>query len=554
MRKNSIRAAAVGFVGVLIFAGRAGASPDAAEEAAALPGKIADATGPDAAKREVATEWLLNTVPQTLPLIEKAAADAAGTPGGGRLGEVVSVLKPLDAIRSARSARAEADEAWNRRTALAAYDAAGTHSPAWDADARRAIALFVSLDPAEAARSADALQKLVEGQHCTDPLIRYLHAAKLIDRAAAATAAGNLGHDQYLLGKALESLLVARDGFADSAYPADRKAMADARLAALYADRRVNGKVPDAPARLARLAAELVDLWPDVLAVPDLPMVYAYSIGQRTLAATVAAGNDRGETLGKLLPALAKTYPGHTGVRVFEARGLTDWAWDARGVGMAQSVTPEGWRQFHERLQKAEKVLEAAYAADPSEAAVPVLMLMVGLGEDWPAARMDWWFARGRRADPDLAGSYYGGIGSPFVARMHAMRPQWGGSDAQMLAFGRKCLAGRNWRGGTPTMLLTAHEWVIDELGMGPRYWRQPQVWADLDELTAGPLRIWPGDVALLSARAFHAWRCGQWKVADALFEQLGDRCVPTLFGGPDALATAKASAAAGAAKDAAAE
>lgn len=123
------RAVALGCLGMLLCAGRAGAFPTAKEEAAALPGKIADATGTDPAKQSLATEWLMNTVPETMPLIEKAAADAKGTPGGERLAGVVSVLKPLDAIRTREQAERERFNEWNIRTALAAYDAAGPHDP-----------------------------------------------------------------------------------------------------------------------------------------------------------------------------------------------------------------------------------------------------------------------------------------------------------------------------------------------------------------------------------------------------------------------------------------
>ena len=112
---RAIRQAVVlGCVGVLVCAGRVAAMPTAAEEAAALPAKIADATGPDAGKREIATEWLMNTTPPTLALIEKAAADLQADPAADpaaveRLKSVVTVLKPLDAVRTAEKAQAERD-------------------------------------------------------------------------------------------------------------------------------------------------------------------------------------------------------------------------------------------------------------------------------------------------------------------------------------------------------------------------------------------------------------------------------------------------------------
>ncbi len=54
---------------------------------------------------------------------------------------------------------------------------------------------------------------------------------------------------------------------------------------------------------------------------------------------------------------LKKRYPRQPFVALAEAEYWMDYAWDARGGGFADSVTPEGAKLFEERLQKAEKVL-----------------------------------------------------------------------------------------------------------------------------------------------------------------------------------------------------
>jgi hypothetical protein len=48
--------------------------------------------------------------------------------------------------------------------------------------------------------------------------------------------------------------------------------------------------------------------------------------------------------------------PKSVGAAILEAKWWTDYAWKARGGGWASSVTPEGWRLFRERLEKAEKL------------------------------------------------------------------------------------------------------------------------------------------------------------------------------------------------------
>ncbi|MFZ6767270.1 hypothetical protein ACO0LM_09305 [Undibacterium sp. Di26W] len=46
-----------------------------------------------------------------------------------------------------------------------------------------------------------------------------------------------------------------------------------------------------------------------------------------------------------------------------EANYWSSYAWHARGHGYSSSVTPEGWRLFHERMEKAEQVLAENKAA-----------------------------------------------------------------------------------------------------------------------------------------------------------------------------------------------
>jgi hypothetical protein len=87
--------------------------------------------------------------------------------------------------------------------------------------------------------------------------------------------------------------------------------------------------------------------------------------------------------------------------RVALATSLHRWAWVARGNGLADTVTAEGWRLFNERIQRSQSILEGAAKLPPplcpqwySE------MMIVGLAQGWDAGRMKDIFDRGIQAEP----------------------------------------------------------------------------------------------------------------------------------------------------------
>ncbi len=64
------------------------------------------------------------------------------------------------------------------------------------------------------------------------------------------------------------------------------------------------------------------------------------------------------------------------------------YAWNARGQGSARSVSPEGWKLFQKRLQKAEAVL---LESKPYASNSPLwwrIYIDVGTGLDWPKQRL----------------------------------------------------------------------------------------------------------------------------------------------------------------------
>ena len=539
---------------LLGVAGPAPGRPTAQEEADALPAHINALVGGDPAGRAAAREWLLNELPSTLPHLERVyesakAAAAAGGPKAGvakdaadQLGPILGVVRRLSAIRLARATERWKARDWQRKAALAGYDEFGWHNPAWDAAAREAIGQYYSADPAERAKAGESLAHAAGPLHCTDPLVLLLHGNKLSDKGSA----------KPWPIRSFNAWTAARFIVTQGGYPAHIKAEALGRNAKFIHDYRMAEGHPNLVGESKADAAALLKLWPEVLAEPGLPFADAYSIGGWVLDAQAQhAGADRGALLySTVLPSLARAYPGEPGVKAFEGAQLVAWGWDARGSDVASTVTPEGWRLLRERLDRAEAVLTAAWRADPERVAYPLVMLGVGQGNDYPEAKMNLWFARAVRAFPDADRLTYGNMWNPYEARAITLEPKWGGSRERMLAFGRECVESRNWAGGVPWVLLDLHQQMADESPDADAYWHRADVWPDLDALTAGSLRVWPDDARLRTIRARWAWKCGQWKVADAAFEALGDRAVPGVFGGLDNLAAARAEAKAKAAAE----
>ena len=324
------------------------------------------------------------------------------------------------------------------------------------------------------------LKHLADDLQCADPLIAY-YIARSMDKSLYSEGVGQRADKAYRYSAFL---------FEHSNYPADRKIMPLGRLMNLYKVFDLFQKVPAARPTIQKNAAAALALWPQVVAEPGLPFDYAYAAGILVLDGQAQIGVDRKVALDQVLPLLAKAYPNEPGLKVFEGVALTDWAWDARGDGYANTVTPERAAKFHDRLAAADKVLEAAWAANPTDPGAPIALMTVGMGQQWPAAKMDLWFRRALAAHPDMTLTRYDGLGTAFDARVMPMLPKWGGSDAEMLAFGRRLLAGRNWRGVIPFQLAVIHALIAAESGRPGAYYRRPEVWADLDKLTAEPLRV----------------------------------------------------------------
>jgi Domain of unknown function (DUF4034) len=115
--------------------------------------------------------------------------------------------------------------------------------------------------------------------------------------------------------------------------------------------------------------------------------------------------------------------------RVALATSLHRWAWVARGNGMANTVTTEGWQLFNERIQRSLQVLVSAAKLDAQCPEWYSEMMTVGLAQSWDAGRMKDIFDRGIQAEPDY---FY-----LYLQYANYLLPKWDGKPGDASAFAK---------------------------------------------------------------------------------------------------------------------
>jgi hypothetical protein len=195
-------------------------------------------------------------------------------------------------------------------------------------------------------------------------------------------------------------------------------------------------------------------------------------------------------------------------------------AWHARGSGWANTVSQDGWKQFGERLDKAAQILEPLYDQFPNETGTCHAMMTVELGQGQGRDRMEKWFQRAIKADPEDYAAY--------KSKEWYLLPRWYGSSDDILAFGKECVSGGDWAAKIPMILPTG----IAESGNGdPSLYTDPDIWALLEKVYREYLARYPNAINYRTNFAMHAYDGGHKDVAREQFKILGggwDRSVLT--------------------------
>jgi len=119
--------------------------------------------------------------------------------------------------------------------------------------------------------------------------------------------------------------------------------------------------------------------------------------------------------------------PKSIGATLLEISYWRNAAWKARGDGLANTVSPEGWRLFHERLQLAQEALIASEAYAAANPLWYMEYLEVDLGLGVPRKEEFAVYQQGIHAFPDFFPLHF--------AMIRALRPEWGGSHEAIASF-----------------------------------------------------------------------------------------------------------------------
>lgn len=405
--------------------------------------------------------------------------------------------------------------AWERKISVEAYKSFGVRDPKWDADAIAALEAQArySSDNVEGLSAGIIKQleasKRAIGKGCTDPLIRHAFNIILISENMADPQASYMVQAQtakairisrhHDFRKALVEIALAKT--ANELSPQDRNATTDKD----FTDSLENAR------KLFTLCCADKEIPPDRI------------VGLGTFLIEVAAnGADREQVLAWALDGLTKEQRISAPILALAVSVYTNYAWDARGHGYADTVTAQGWAAMEKRLKIAENCAEQAFLADPYIRATPKGMLSVELGQKKGLKRLDLWFSRGVALNPNDYELY-----SHY---MYYLEPKWHGSDEQMLNFVKVSNAPKNWKAGLPLLLADYHSSMAAYEENQLVYFKRPEVWKDIKDCYEEFLQRYPNAMVERTKYMRFAAYCKQIEVGKEQLRLLAGNVMPSAF------------------------
>lgn len=146
------------------------------------------------------------------------------------------------------------------------------------------------------------------------------------------------------------------------------------------------------------------------------------------LATPAFAANDDTRILYlKQLDKWAAASKGSPTARAALAGALTEWAWDARGSGYANTVSPQQFVLFKDRLKQAWKQVDYLTRQTNACPYIYEMGLEIGRGLEWEKGQTDAFFREGVSRFPDYERIYY--------QRYETLLPKWAGAHGECEAF-----------------------------------------------------------------------------------------------------------------------
>ncbi|MDB5326522.1 MAG: hypothetical protein JWM57_2091, partial [Phycisphaerales bacterium] len=395
--------------------------------------------------------------------------------------------------------------ALGRHTLLDTYNTDGVHSPQWDDKAKAFLELMaqrfgdanedstyctdVDTSLSTMVPLADALGK------CGDPLVNYCRAIIYKDSgdSEAYTATINRWAPKVVAGK----------------YPALRRYYAAAALARLSP-------------RNAELAKQRDDLFLPMLLMPlpdpiDRRLMVAYAVDNWDNMQTPAG--QKSVPRGALIDQLEAQKGDPWIIAVLRGTNAITAAWESRGNGFANTVTPAGWAGFGKSIALARQNFQAAYGMEPTYPEAASGMITVCMAESGQADDPRVWFDRAIGAQIDYMNAWSG--------YAQVLQPRWGGSLPAMMALASEAAATKRYDTIVPFYAATVLLMMTKENQAGDTVYRRRGVWDILLNVYDGYLDPPAKNINVqwvASYRAVFAWKCGQFAEALRTLIILGEQ------------------------------
>jgi hypothetical protein len=403
-------------------------------------------------------------------------------------------------------------KAFRTRQFADAYQQNGPHDQPWDADARQFIRAWIDCDfGAEGTNDLKGprrlADKLAANSACHDPVVLLL--------AASASST----EDE--MARRCERALAA---FADTKYKAYPK---------LCATLEMTQHVGDQAAQVEELERSALALFQESLhdgslREEDQPAV-ADSLLEDWPGGFFWRHEQRLVTLADQAGAAF-----HWLALVLKGQHEINAAWRARGGGLANTVTPEGWKGLAEHLALARTNLTEAWTLHPEWPQAASRMVIVAMGQTNgadPEVRL--WFDRATSAQLDYP---------PAWRNMRAaLLPRWGGNFDMMGDLGVAAVETGRFDTDVPKQFFE----IVGELEIeanlkpGSHLYGQSNVWPVLKPMYEGYIaqasRQGPSDLSWRGTYAVVSYLAGDYGVAREQLEKLRWTIEPSVLRGASA-------------------
>lgn len=419
--------------------------------------------------------------------------------------ESVPKAKPLPSEQKAYTANDynQAFYKFEYRSIVEEYKRIGTHDPKWD----DAVLIFLDAYAKYAADLPNApslTQLLKDGQAaidmgCTDPMVQSCYGATLL-----------------MNSKFTEAILIFErnmDELQKSEYHKARVAKLPINL--IQAKQCNNTLSREDMKKLFNLGLQFtIDSLSDG----------SYIEGEERFAiASIPIQIDNKPNWSNYLKALDAKPPTSPYVyKVLAARCHIEIGWEHRGIGLAYSVTDEGWDALYSHIKAARKLLVEAYKLHPEYPEASTEMITVAMAEEEPVEPTRVWFDRAVAAQFDYLRAY-----SKFSM---SIRPRWGGSIEELYAFGLECLKTARYDTTVPWQFFNQLTYISEDLYGDKTYWKKPETTQGLNLMYDGYIKATGRQEWYKSKRAATAWYCERYAESKKLVDELGDKLVKNAF------------------------